>query len=96
MRDAGELRYLDGGGVGCMNEDERPTAGAACSTISPSTASCSASPRPAWRRSTIMLSAGRRPIAAYNLPVLLGTLGGIGLVVGPAGLLGWRAGATPR
>ena len=25
MRDAGELRYLDGGGVGCFNEDERPT-----------------------------------------------------------------------
>ncbi len=25
MQDAGELRYLDGGGVGCMNEDERPT-----------------------------------------------------------------------
>ena len=25
IRDAGELRYLDGGGVGCFNEDERPT-----------------------------------------------------------------------
>ena len=25
MKDAGSLRYLDGGGVGCMNEDERPT-----------------------------------------------------------------------
>ena len=25
MKDAGELRYLDGGGVGCVNEDERPT-----------------------------------------------------------------------
>ena len=25
MRDAGELRYLDGGGVGCFNEDDRPT-----------------------------------------------------------------------
>jgi citrate/tricarballylate utilization protein len=23
-RDAGKLRYLDGGGMGCMNEDERP------------------------------------------------------------------------
>ena len=25
IQDAGELRYLDGGGVGCFNEDERPT-----------------------------------------------------------------------
>ena len=25
LRDAGELRYLHGGGVGCYNEDERPT-----------------------------------------------------------------------
>ena len=25
IRDAGELRYLDGGGVGCFNEDDRPT-----------------------------------------------------------------------
>ena len=25
ISDAGELRYLDGGGVGCFNEDERPT-----------------------------------------------------------------------
>src|SRR3978361_861342 len=24
MKDAGQLRYLDGGGVGCVNEDERP------------------------------------------------------------------------
>ena len=25
MKDAGQLRYLDGGGVGCVNEDERPS-----------------------------------------------------------------------
>src|SRR2546421_1042109 len=25
IRDAGELRYLDGGGVGCYNEDDKPT-----------------------------------------------------------------------
>src|ERR1700750_3316852 len=25
MRDAGELRYLHGGGVGCYNEDDKPT-----------------------------------------------------------------------
>src|SRR5207244_6664646 len=25
IRDAGSLRYLDGGGVGCFNEDDKPT-----------------------------------------------------------------------
>src|SRR5260221_636191 len=25
MKDAGQLRYLDGGGAGCMNDDDRPT-----------------------------------------------------------------------
>ena len=25
IKDAGQLRYLDGGGVGCVNEDERPS-----------------------------------------------------------------------
>src|SRR5438045_2614273 len=25
MKDAASLRYLDGGGVGCVNEDERPS-----------------------------------------------------------------------
>ena len=25
MRDAGQLRYLDGGGMGCVNEDDRPS-----------------------------------------------------------------------
>ena len=24
IRDAGQLRYLDGGGIGCYNHDERP------------------------------------------------------------------------
>src|SRR5258708_23600844 len=25
IKDAGQLRYLDGGGVGCVNEDDQPT-----------------------------------------------------------------------
>ncbi len=60
MKDAGQLRYLDGGGVGCVNEDERPT--------------------------------DRRKI---YLPVVLGTLGGAGLLIGPAGLLAERSKRDP-
>ena len=63
----------------------RPTSGASI-IISPSTASCSASRRPAWRRFIIICSAARRRIRWYDLPVVLGTLGGIGLVIGPIGL----------
>ena len=87
MRDAGELRYLDGGGVGCVNEDERPNdrrkifhhltfyGFALCFA-----ATCIA---------TLYhyLLAREAPYAWWDLPVVLGTLGGFGLLVGPAGLL---------
>ena len=36
------------------------------------------------------------PYASYDLPVLLGTLGGIGLLVGRPACSCWRAGAPPR
>ncbi|ESR25525.1 tricarballylate utilization 4Fe-4S protein TcuB [Lutibaculum baratangense] len=88
MKDAGQLRYLDGGGVGCMNEDERPTDmrrhyhhatfyGFMLCLASTSVA-------------TIYHYAfgWEAPYSWYSLPVILGTVGGIGLVVGPAGLLG--------
>ena len=62
IRDAGELRYLDGGGVGCFNEDDKPTDrrkiyhhltfyGFGC-----------ALPRPASRRSIIICWRARRPM----------------------------------
>jgi citrate/tricarballylate utilization protein len=92
MKDAGELRYLDGGGVGCVNEDERPTdrrkiyhhltfyGFALCFA-----ATCVA---------TLYhyLLAREAPYAWWDLPVLLGTLGGIGLLIGPVGLFAekWR------
>ncbi|WP_456734270.1 tricarballylate utilization 4Fe-4S protein TcuB [Bradyrhizobium sp. USDA 3364] len=85
--DAGELRYLDGGGVGCFNEDDHPTdrrklyhhftfyGFALCFA-----ATCVG---------TLYhyLLAREAPYAWWDLPVVLGTLGGIGLVVGPIGLL---------
>jgi citrate/tricarballylate utilization protein len=87
VRDAGELRYLDGGGVGCFNEDDHPTdrrklyhhftfyGFALCFA-----ATCVG---------TLYhyLFAREAPYAWWDLPVVLGTLGGIGLVVGPIGLL---------
>ena len=60
---------------------------AGASTTSPSTASCCASRRPASRRSTTTCFGWHAPYPLTSLPVLLGTAGGIGLLVGPAGLL---------
>jgi len=87
IRDAGELRYLDGGGVGCFNEDDKPTdrrkiyhhltfyGFGLCFA-----ATCIAT--------LYHYLLGREaPYAWWDLPVVLGTLGGIGLLVGPIGLL---------
>lgn len=87
MKDAGQLRYLDGGGVGCVNEDERPTDhrriyhhltfyGFLLCFASTSVATL-----------YHYLLAREAPYAWWDLPVVLGTLGGIGLVIGPTGLL---------
>ena len=87
MRDAGELRYLDGGGVGCVNEDERPSDlrkiyhhltfyGFALCFAATSVATL-----------YHYLFAREAPYPWWDLPVVLGTLGGIGLLIGPAGLL---------
>lgn len=87
MKDASRLRYLDGGGVGCFNEDERPTDhrrvyhhltfyGFLLCFASTSVATL-----------YHYLLAREAPYAWWDLPVVLGTLGGIGLVIGPIGLL---------
>ncbi|MBN9671530.1 tricarballylate utilization 4Fe-4S protein TcuB [Roseibium aggregatum] len=86
IKDAGQLRYLDGGGVGCYNEDEKPTDNrrlyhhltfygfllcfAATST------------------GTIYHYAfgWEAPYGLFSLPKLFGVLGGVGLVIGPVGL----------
>jgi citrate/tricarballylate utilization protein len=95
MRDAGELRYLDGGGVGCFNEDDRPTdrrkiyhhltfyGFALCFA-----ATCTG---------TLYhyLLAREAPYPWWDLPVVLGTLGGIGLVIGPIGLYAEKAKRDP-
>jgi citrate/tricarballylate utilization protein len=92
IRDASSLRYLDGGGVGCMNEDEKPRDprrfyhhltfyGFLLCFASTSTATL-----------YHYLLGLEAPYPWYDLPVVLGTVGGIGLIIGPAGLLAakWR------
>jgi citrate/tricarballylate utilization protein len=90
VKDAGELRYLDGGGVGCFNEDDQPTDrrkmfhhltfyGFLLCFAATSVATL-----------YHYLLAREAPYAWWDLPVVLGTLGGIGLLVGPLGLLAAR------
>jgi citrate/tricarballylate utilization protein len=86
-RDALQLRYLDGGGVGCMNADERPTDrrrlwhhltfyGFMLCVASTSVATL------------YHYAFGRiAPYPWWDLPVLLGMAGGLGLLAGPLGLL---------
>lgn len=87
LRDAFTLRNLDGGGGGCSSEDENPAAarrlyhhltfyGFLLCFASTSVATIY---HYAW--------SWRAPYPYVSLPVVLGTLGGIGLVVGPLGLL---------
>ncbi|GAA4120594.1 tricarballylate utilization 4Fe-4S protein TcuB [Aminobacter aganoensis] len=87
IKDACSLRHLDGGGVGCMNEDEAPTDrrrlyhhmtfyGFMLCFAATSTATL--------YHYVLGMEA---PYPVYDLPVVLGTVGGIGLLVGPAGLL---------
>jgi citrate/tricarballylate utilization protein len=87
VRDAGTLRYLDGGGPGCMNESERPDDnrriyhhltfyGFMLCLASTSVAT------------VYHYALGRiAPYPWWDLPVVLGTIGGIGLILGPLGLL---------
>ena len=87
MKDAGQLRYLDGGGVGCFNEDERPTDRRRIfhHLTFYGFLSCFASTCVATLYHYLL--AREAPYAWWDLPVILGTLGGIGLVIGPVGLL---------
>ncbi|MCP1336728.1 tricarballylate utilization 4Fe-4S protein TcuB [Futiania mangrovi] len=87
MRDAARLRYLDGGGIGCMNDSEYPTDrrrhyhhmtfyGFLLCFAATSVATV-----------YHYVFGWIAPYGWFSLPVILGTLGGIGIVVGPVGLL---------
>ncbi|MCS0496534.1 tricarballylate utilization 4Fe-4S protein TcuB [Ancylobacter sp. MQZ15Z-1] len=87
INDAGRLRYLDGGGVGCMNESDKPDDNRRfyhhCTFYG--FMLCFAATCVATLYHYLL---GREaPYPIYDLPVLLGTAGGVGLLIGPAGLL---------
>ncbi len=86
-RSASTLEYLDGGGVGCMNVDEHPTDSRRLYHHATyyGFAACLASTTLA-----AILETGfdqQAPFPLFHPVVVLGTIGGIGLVVGPIGLL---------
>jgi citrate/tricarballylate utilization protein len=92
IRDAARLRYLGGGGEGCFNADERPTDRRRLyhHLTFYGFLLCFAATSVATIYHHLL---GREaPYPWYDLPVVLGTAGGIGLVIGPAGLLAarWR------
>jgi citrate/tricarballylate utilization protein len=87
IKDASRLRYLDGGGAGCVNEDEKGNDrrkhyhhATFYGFMLCFAATCVA---------TLYhyLLDRQAPYPWWDLPVVLGTLGGIGLIVGPVGLL---------
>lgn len=87
MKDAAGLRYLDGGGVGCYNENERPTDYRRLfhHLTFYGFMLCFA----ATTTGTIYhyLLDWPAPYGWTELPKLLGIPGGIGLVIGPIGLM---------
>lgn len=87
IKDTGRLRYLDGGGTGCTTSEDRPAdrRRAYHHLTFYGFLLCFASTAVATVYHYLL---GREaPYDWYDLPVLLGVAGGIGLIVGPLGLL---------
>jgi citrate/tricarballylate utilization protein len=87
VKDAAQLRYLDGGGVGCYGENEKPTDNRRHyhHLTLYGFLLCFAATSMATLYHYLL---GRQaPYPFWDLPVILGTLGGIGLLIGPVGLL---------
>src|SRR5690349_20449675 len=93
--DAAGLTYLDGGGIGCTYPDERPSF--ARRNFHHLTFYGFLLCFGATVAGTIYhyVFAMKAPYPFYSLPVILGTLGGIGLIVGPIGLMVLRARRDP-
>lgn len=94
IHDAATLRYLDGGGPGCMNDSERPTdrRRPLHHFTSYGFLLCFA----ATVTGTLFHYVGwEAPYPWWHPTVLLGVAGGLGLIVGPVGLLIERARRSP-
>jgi citrate/tricarballylate utilization protein len=85
-RDAGELRYLEGGGIGCYNDDERPTDRRRIHhhLVFYGFFLCFAATCVATLYHYLLQR--HAPYPWYDLPVLLGTVGGVGMLIGTTGL----------
>jgi citrate/tricarballylate utilization protein len=84
-KDAGQLRYLDGGGSGCAVEDKADSRKLFHHLTFYGFMLCFAATAIATLYHYLL---GRMaPYPWYDLPVVLGTVGGIGLLIGPIGLL---------
>ncbi len=85
-RDAAELRYLDGGGDGCTYPDARPSFARRNfhHLTSYGFLLCLASTTVATIYHYVF--GIKAPYPFWSLPVVLGTLGGLGLLIGPVGL----------
>jgi citrate/tricarballylate utilization protein len=90
VKDASQLRYLDGGGVGCVNEDERPSDRRKIyhHVTFYGFLLCFASTSVATLYHYLL--AREAPYAWWDLPVALGAGGGVGLLIGPLGLFAER------
>lgn len=92
MKDAGRLRYLDGGGNGCVTDSAKPKDNRRIyhHLTFYGFGLCFAATSVATLYHYLL--GLQAPYPWYDLPVLLGTAGGIGLLIGPAGLLAekWR------
>ena len=95
MKDAGRLRYLDGGGGGCVSGEVPPVDRRRfyhhCTFYGFLLCFAATSVATLYH----FLLGREAPYAWNDLPVLLGGLGGVGLVIGPVGLVAARLKRDP-
>ncbi len=91
LKDAGRLRYLDGGGDGCFNEGDKPSNSRRLyhHFTFYGFMLCAASTSVATGYHYLLHR--EAPYAVYDLPVILGIAGGLGLMVGTVGLMRAKA-----